>query len=130
MHTVKIASTPFIAKATKLHHRDEIPICSFCDYQACTRFDKFHKQWCDSCYEHVYEDTATKTFTWNVLPCAECGERACKWRCVECEDVYCTKCFAKYIELVIVLFTQMFHSLLYCKNGKSKASCREKPKGS
>ena len=78
------------------HHRDEIPICSFCDYQACTRFDKFHKQWCDSCYEHVYEDTAqAKTFTWNVLPCAECGERACKWRCVECEDVYCTKCFAK-----------------------------------
>ena len=78
------------------HHKDAIPMCSFCDYQACTRFDRFHKQWCDSCYEHVYEDTAqAKTFTWNILPCSECEERACKWRCLECDDCYCTKCFGK-----------------------------------
>ena len=78
------------------HHRDKIPLCRFCDYQAATRFDKFHKPFCDSCYDHTYEDTIqAKTYTHIVCPCSECGERACKWKCQECDDVYCTPCFGK-----------------------------------
>jgi hypothetical protein len=78
------------------HHRDKMPMCSYCEYQAATRYDRFHKQFCDSCYDYQYEDTMqAKTYTHIVLPCCECNARACKWRCKECEDVFCTPCFGK-----------------------------------
>lgn len=63
-------------------------------------------QFCDSCYEHrrhveVQECKMSKPrrkpppdADWIVQPCAECEARACRWKCLDCDDFYCTKCFS------------------------------------
>merc|ERR1711871_1326167 len=63
-------------------------------------------QFCDSCYEHRrhVEIAECKKATprkkpspaadWIVQPCAECESRACRWKCMDCDDFYCTKCFS------------------------------------
>jgi hypothetical protein len=63
-------------------------------------------QFCDSCYEHrrhveVHECKTAKprrkpspAADWIVQPCAECESRACRWKCLDCDDFYCTKCFS------------------------------------
>ena len=63
-------------------------------------------QFCDSCYEHrrnvvlhecksaIPRRKPPPAADWVVQPCAECEQRACRWKCLDCDDFYCTRCFS------------------------------------
>ena len=104
------------------HLQTPIPRCHSCMYQAAsrrlvgankTKRTSIHAkapknapktQFCDSCYEHrrhtelreaeENQRVAPPSADWVVQPCAECEERSCRWKCLDCDDFYCTKCFS------------------------------------
>ena len=110
-------------KGKKQHHpQTSIPRCHACLYQAASRRlvgankskrKSIHAkepknapktQFCDSCYDHrrhtelrEAEENRQKpppNAEWIVQPCAECETRSCRWKCLDCDDFYCTKCFS------------------------------------
>ena len=104
------------------HPQTSIPRCHACLYQAASRrlvgankkrLKSMHAkqqknapktQFCDSCYDHRRHTelreaeekgkTPPALAEWIVQPCAECEERSCRWKCTDCDDFYCTKCFS------------------------------------
>jgi len=95
-------------KGTRKNHKPlNINVCMECDYQLATKTCETctaqqHKacNYCDVCHKNVHRfegDGKTKkhNWSWKVQPCVECKDFAARWRCEECQDVYCTACFSK-----------------------------------
>ena len=104
------------------HPETSIPRCHACLYQAAsrrlvgankTKRKSLHSrksknrpktQFCDSCYGHKRvtelreaeekDKRPPPIAEWMIQPCAECEERSCRWKCTDCDDFYCTKCFS------------------------------------
>ena len=107
------------AGARKSHTSYEVKVCKECDYQVATRKDRrTGKVYCDNCFINVFRKSSNapprvlesgaalspeaifslnRRRPWHpvVATCVECEIYACRWRCHSCEDLFCTKCFAK-----------------------------------
>jgi hypothetical protein len=92
-------------KGTRQNHKPNvIPVCRECDYQlstktceTCTADTRKSCNYCDVCHINVHRyETKDKVHNWSWLVqcCVECRSYAARWRCEECQDVYCTACFS------------------------------------
>jgi len=86
----------------KKHTQNPIPHCVVCHYQmasrvcgTCTAQKRFTFMTCDVCHKNVHADVKRPhKWTWLTMPCVECHEYAARWRCLDCNDLYCTECFS------------------------------------
>ena len=93
-------------KGTRINHiPTKINKCKECDYQlatktcdTCTAEQHASCNYCDVCHVNVHrfqEKKKEHNWSWLVQPCVECKSYAARWRCEDCEDVYCTACYSK-----------------------------------
>ena len=100
----------FEAQHTKGNRRkhvpQKIPSCAVCHYQMASRvcntctFEKNTRfATCDVCFHNSHRDNEflkrPHKWAWMVVACVECQDFAARWRCNECDDLYCTECFSK-----------------------------------
>jgi hypothetical protein len=85
------------------HTAIPIAMCFVCHYQmasrvcqTCTAEKQIPATMCDVCFHNVHSHTKrVHRASSLVIMCVECNQFAARWRCHECEDVYCTDCFAR-----------------------------------
>jgi hypothetical protein len=88
------------------HVPQKIPQCAVCHYQmgsrvcnTCTFEKNYRFVTCDVCFHNSHRDNEflkrPHKWAWMVVSCVECQDYAARWRCNECDDLYCTECFSK-----------------------------------
>ena len=85
------------------HARNPIPHCVVCHYQmashvcgSCTAQKKITFMTCDVCHKNVHAGVKRPhKWTWLTMPCVECQDYAARWRCTDCDDLYCTDCVSR-----------------------------------
>lgn len=87
------------------HVGKPIRMCPECGYQMATKacracFLRGNGEqithYCDTCYWNIHEageGFMRHKFDNIVMNCAECERYAARWRCLDCDELFCTKCF-------------------------------------
>jgi len=88
----------------KSHKSFKIPRCHQCKCQhatrnchSCTMTFMQTSLFCDVCFarDHCGRSRRKHKFSYLMMQCSECSQCAAQWRCNNCEDIYCSRCFVK-----------------------------------